>query len=95
MRDIRSSDGGRAGGFQGDTKVLVPATKAALAGKVAFTSLDVIATVLFVLITFQLASTALTVTPKALPAVWEVGVPVLPEAVPAAGFRPASATAFS
>ena len=43
-------------------KVLVPATRAALAGKVALASLEVIATVSLVLTRFQLASTALTVT---------------------------------
>ena len=37
---------------------------------------------------FQLASTALTVTLKLLPAVWAVGVPVLPVAVPGAAVSP-------
>ena len=49
--------------------VLVPPESAALAGKIAFASLDVIATVSLVLIKFQFASTALTVTLKAVPAV--------------------------
>ena len=43
-------------------KVLVPLTSAALAGKVALASLQVIAIVSLVLTRFQLASTALTVT---------------------------------
>src|SRR5439155_10086055 len=50
-------------------KVLVPLTRAALAGKAAFASLEPIATVSLVLIKFQFASTALTVTEKAAPEV--------------------------
>ena len=50
-------------------KVLMPLAKAALAGKPAFTSLEVMDTVSLVLIRFQFASTALTVTLKAVPAV--------------------------
>ena len=41
-----------------------------------------------VLTKFQSASTALTVTVKAVPAVWAVGVPVLPVAVPGAAVSP-------
>ena len=37
-----------------------------------------------VFIKFQLASTALTVTVKAIPTVWALGVPVLPLVVPGA-----------
>src|SRR5262249_49441510 len=59
-------------------KLPVPLISAALAGNAAFKSLELIATVSFVLITFQLASTALTVTVKMAPAVWGMGVPVLP-----------------
>src|SRR5947209_7618304 len=44
--------------------------------------------VLLVLIGFQLASTALTVTLNAVPAVCAVAVPVLPEPVPAAAISP-------
>ncbi len=69
-------------------KVLLPLTRAALAGKVAFESLEVIVTVSLVLIRFQLASTALTVTVKAAPAVSVRGVPVLPVAVPGAAVSP-------
>ena len=46
------------------------------------------AAVSLVLTTFQLASTALTVTLKAVPAVWAAGVPVLPVVVPGAGVSP-------
>ncbi len=51
-------------------KVLVPATSAALPGRPALASLEVIPAVsVTVLTTFQLASTALTVTLKLVPAV--------------------------
>ena len=73
-------------------KVLVPATKAALAGSTALASLELIATVSFVLMTFQPASTALTVTLKAVPAVCAVGAPVLPVTVPGAAVSPGSKT---
>src|SRR5438093_533299 len=63
-------------------KLFVPPTSAALAGRAALASLEVIATVSLVLTTFQLASTALTVTLNALPAVRDEGVPVLPLTVP-------------
>ena len=55
--------------FSVTLKAFVPPESAALAGKIAFASLDVIATVSLVLIKFQFASTALTVTLKAVPAV--------------------------
>ena len=61
--------------------VCVPATNAVFPGRVAPASLDVIATVSLVLMRFQLASTALTMTSKAVPATWPEGVPVLPVAV--------------
>ena len=48
-------------------KTFVPPTNAALLGKTAFASLEVTETASLVLITFQLASTALTVTLKAVP----------------------------
>src|SRR5438552_3883827 len=69
-------------------KLLVPPTRAALAGRAALESLELIATVSFVLITFQFASTALTVTLKAVPAVCAVGVPVFPLAVPGVAVSP-------
>src|SRR5260370_23931540 len=47
-------------------KFCVPATNAALLGKTALASLEVMATVSLVLIKFQFASTALTVTGKAV-----------------------------
>src|SRR5437870_9227045 len=51
-------------------KIFVPPTSAALAGEVAFTSLALMPTVSATLVSkFQLASTALTVTLKAAPAV--------------------------
>ena len=74
-------------------KVLVPATNAALAGKIALLSLEVIPTVsVDVLTRFQLASTALTVTLKPVPAVWAVGVPVLPAVEPGAAVSPGNRT---
>src|SRR5439155_27072332 len=69
-------------------RLLVPVTSAALAGSAAFASLEVTATVSLVFTTFRLASTALTVTLKAAPAVWSDGVPVLPLAVPGAAVSP-------
>ena len=69
-------------------KDFVPATKAALAGSVAFASLDVMLTVSLVLTTFQFASTELTVTLKAVPAVCAEGVPALPATVPGAAVSP-------
>jgi len=50
-------------------KALVPLTRAALAGRTALASLAVMARVSFVLIRFQLASTALTVSVNGVPAV--------------------------
>ena len=49
--------------------VLVPATRAVLAGSAALASVEVMPTVSVELTTFQLASTALAVTVKAEPAV--------------------------
>src|SRR5438477_286138 len=75
--------------FRVTLKFFVPATNAALAGNVAFTSLEVIPTVSVIVLTrFQLASTALTVTVKGVPALWAVGVPVLPVPVPGAAVSP-------
>src|SRR5947209_19553703 len=68
--------------------VRVPLTSAALAGKIAFTSLELIATVSFVATKFQFASTALTVRLNATPAVWLEGVAVLPLGVPGAAASP-------
>src|SRR6266404_4182611 len=65
-------------------KLFVPLDSGALPGKVALRSEEVIPTVSFVFTRFQLASTALTVTLKALPAVWADGAPLLPLAVPGA-----------
>src|SRR5207245_6690647 len=70
--------------------ILVPLVSAAFAGKAAFASLDVIATVSFVLLTFQFASTALTVTLNGVPAVCGKGDPVLPVGVPGAAVSPGS-----
>src|SRR5258707_10562922 len=64
--------------------VFVPATSAALPGRVALASLEVMPTVSVELTGFQFASTALTVALKLLPAVCALGEPVLPEAVPGA-----------
>src|ERR1041384_6384450 len=70
-------------------KVFVPELNAALAGKTALVSLEVMPTVsVAVLTTFQKSSTALTVTLNAAPEVWFVGVPVFPVVVPAAAVSP-------
>src|SRR4029077_4894927 len=74
--------------FAGIESGLVPATSAVLAGRVALASVEVMPTVSVELTGFQLASTALTVTLKLLPAVWAEGAPVLPEAVPGAAVSP-------
>ena len=74
-------------------KVFVPATRAALEGSVALASVEVMPAVSVIVLTrFQLASTALTVTLKALPAVWAEGVPVLPVALPGAAVSPGSSS---
>src|SRR5260370_11388393 len=73
-------------------KLWVPASSAALPGNAAFPSLDVIPPVSFVPIKFQLASTALTVTVKAAPAVWAIGVPVLPARLPGEAVSPGASS---
>ena len=70
--------------------VFVPATSAVLAGSAAFASVELIPTMSVEATTFQFASTALTVTLNESPAVWAVGVPVLPVAVPGAAVSPGS-----
>src|SRR5262249_44591954 len=69
-------------------KLLVPPASAAFGGRTALLSLEVMATVSFVLIKFQFASTALTVTLNAVPAIWAMGVPVLPVGDPGAAVSP-------
>ena len=70
-------------------KVLAPPTRMALAGKVAFVSLELMPTVSTTLVSrFQLVSTALTVTLNTVPAVCEAAVPVLPLLDPAAAVSP-------
>src|SRR5262245_23282131 len=67
----------------------VPETSAALAGRVAALSLEVMPTVSVTdETTFQLASTALAVTLKAVPAICVLGDSVLPEPVPGAAVSP-------
>jgi hypothetical protein len=73
-------------------KVFVPATSAALLGRAAFASLEVIAIVSVELTTFQFASTEFTVTVKAPPAVWADEAPVLPVPVPGAAVSPGSSS---
>jgi len=71
----------------------VPLTSAAFAGSVAAPSVVVSATVgVLVDTTFQCASTAFTVTVTLLPAVCELGVPVLPFRVPGTAVSPGSST---
>src|SRR5437764_1034508 len=75
--------------FNVTLKLLVPATNGAFAGNVAPVSVEVMPTVsVTALITFQLASTALTVTLNAVPAVCPVGAPVLPVALPGDAVSP-------
>ncbi len=70
-------------------KVAVPPERAASAGSVAVASLLVMSTVSSAVGgRFQFASTALTVTVKAMPACCGSGVPVLPKAVPGAAVSP-------
>src|SRR6266704_3849442 len=69
-------------------KVWVPPLNAALAGKAALASLELIWTASAALARFQKASTALTVTVNGMPAVHAVGVPVLPALVPGAAISP-------
>src|SRR5438309_1466094 len=70
-------------------KVPLPETSAALAGKLALLSEELIPTVSATVLTrFQFASTALTVTVKAVPAVWAAGEPVLPVALPGEAVSP-------
>src|SRR5882724_5103934 len=74
--------------FNVTAKLLLPPVSAALAGRIAFASLEVMATVSLVLIKFQFASTAFTVTLKAAPVVWASGDPVLPLTVPSDAVSP-------
>src|ERR1044071_399605 len=72
-------------------KVFVPETNTALAGNVAVPAEEVMPTLSeMVSTTFQLASTAFTVTLKGVPAACGLGVPVLPETVPGAAASPAT-----
>ena len=86
--DVTCGNGRGAGVLKVTLKVRVPAARVLFAGSVALASLEVIATVSFVFTTFQFASTELTVTLKAVPAVCVEGVPVLPLAVPGAAVSP-------
>ena len=69
-------------------KLIVPETKAASEGKPALLSVEVMCMVSLVLIKFQFASTALTMTLNGVPAIWAVGVPILPVLVPEAAVSP-------
>src|SRR5206468_11356219 len=74
-------------------KVFVPETKAELAGKVALVSVEEIPTVSLTLVTrFQLASTALMLMLKGVPAVRAVGVPLFPVPVAAAAASPGTSS---
>src|SRR5439155_2420365 len=74
-------------------KVLVPDVRGALAGSVALLSEDVIPTLsVMVLIWFQFASTALTVTLKAMAAVCVDGLPVFPVALPGDAASPGTSS---
>src|SRR5438477_8498244 len=77
-------------------KVRVPADSEALDGFVPFVSVVVMPTVSVLLTRFQFASTALTVTLKAVPVICAAGVPVLPVALPGAAVSPgASSCSFT
>src|SRR5437867_8977792 len=70
-------------------EVFVPASRAALAGKMALVSEELSPTVSAMVLTrFQFTSTALTVTLKGVPAACAVGVPVLPPGVPGKAVSP-------
>src|SRR5258708_39626071 len=72
-------------------KFCVPAASAVLPGRTALVSVQLMPIGSFVLITFQLASTAFTVTVKAVLAIDALGVPILPMEVPGAfGFSGAT-----
>src|SRR5438046_3128729 len=69
--------------------VLIPATRAALPGKVALASLEVIPTVSVTVFTrFQFASTARTDAFNGVPANWVEGAPLRPVGVPGAAVSP-------
>src|SRR5205085_2403344 len=70
-------------------KVCVPLTSEALEGSVALPSDELIATLSLTFERiFQFESTPFTIRLNALPAVWVLGVPVLPLADPAAAVSP-------
>src|SRR5688572_9182324 len=74
-------------------KFCVPDTRAVFGGSVALGALEVIPTKSVTLFTtFQLASTALTVTLKGPSTDWAMGVPVLPLAVPGAALSPGTSS---
>src|SRR3989442_9954747 len=71
--------------------VLMPPARAALPGKVALASLEVIPTVSVTVFTkFQVASTALTVALKGVPADCVDGVPLLPVGEPGTTVSPSA-----
>ena len=71
------------------TRVMLPAVPPLSSAIVALASVVVIVTLgVAVLTTFQLASTALTVTLMSVPVVWADAVPDLPFAVPGAAVSP-------
>src|SRR5258706_24804 len=75
--------------FSMTLKVCVPATSAALDGRTALLSEEAIATLSLAFVTkFQFASTAFTVTLNGTLAVWAVGVPLLPDALPGEAVSP-------
>ena len=74
-------------------RLVVPETSAVLGGSVAVASLEPSPTVSVTVLTrFQKPSTALTVTPKPMPAIWALGVPVLPLALPGAAVSPGTSS---
>src|SRR5207245_1029214 len=74
-------------------KIPVPLSSAPLEGKLALLSDEVRPTVSVALVTrFQLASTPLTVTLKAVPAVCAVGAPLFPVGVPGEAVSPGTSS---
>src|SRR6266581_3060947 len=74
-------------------RLVVPETSAVFGGSAAVASLELSPTMSVTVLTrFQKPSTALTVTPKPMPTIWALGVPVLPLALPGAAVSPGTSS---
>src|SRR5439155_9686591 len=78
--------------LEGHAKVFGSAGRAGLGGMVSLASVVVMPTVSVPMARFQFASTALTVTLKAVPAICAAGVPLLPVALPGAAVSPGTSS---